>query len=133
VALPTDRGILLPFRVTPGASDIVGAYGDDLRRERTGTILGTRASSGQDTGEVLWDPARGARFDLLRHSAASDAVGDIAVVYAGEAFGQISGERLSEVAVIVDAETILLEVTSVPTADPSPAARAVTAKTTIKR
>lgn len=123
----------MPFRITPGAGDIEGAVGDELRRERTGLILGTRASGGPDTGELAWDPERGAKLDLLRNSAASDAVGDVAAVYIGEAFRQIPGERLREVNVIVDAETIAIEVVTVPSSDTSPAARAVTASTTITR
>ncbi len=133
MALPVDRGIPLPFRITPGAGDIVPAMGDELRRTRTENILGTRASGGPDTGELAWDPERGALLDLLRHSAASDAVGDVAVVYVGEAFRQIPGERLREVSVVVEAETITIDVVSVPSADTSPAARTVSAKTTIKR
>jgi hypothetical protein len=133
MALPIERGIALPFAITPAASDIIGATADDLRRERTGTILSTRASGGQDVGELAWDPERGSRIDLLRLAAASDAVGDVAVVYVSEAFRQIPGERLAEVSVTVDAETITVDVRSLPSADPSPAARSVGASTTITR
>lgn len=133
MALPIDRGIALPFTLAASVGDILSAIGDDLRRERSGTILGTRASGGPDTGELAWDPERGTRLDLLRHSAASEAVGDIAVVYVGEAFAQIPGERLREVSVVVDVETISIEVGSLPAADTSTVARTVTATTTIKR
>ena len=128
-----DRGISLPFQITPGASDIVDATGVDLRRERGNLVLGTRASGGPDVGEIAWDPSRGSRLDLLRHTAASDAAGDVAAVYIDEAFRQIPGERLREVTVTVDAETILIEAQSLPSADVSPTAKTVTVSTTIRR
>ena len=75
------RGIALPFRITPGDADIATVSGDRKREMHIETILGTRASSAGEIGELAWDPDRGSALDSLRNAAASEAVGDFAALY----------------------------------------------------
>lgn len=128
------RGILLPFRITPGHADIALGRGDDLRSTRIGTILGMRATSAGSIGELSWDPDRGSKLDALRNAAASAAIADFAALYLDEAFAQaLPEEALREVAVEIDKTAISITASSALVTDRSRAPTLLTTTTVLRR
>lgn len=101
----------MPFQITPGDADIATGTGDRKRETHIETILGMRASSAGDVGELAWDPDRGSALDSLRNAAASDAVADFAALYVESALAYaLPDESLRAIDVIVDDRAI--EITS---------------------
>lgn len=125
----------MPFRITPGDADIATASGEPLRKTRIATILGTRATSAGEVGELEWDPSRGSKLDALRNAANSDAVAEYAAIYVQQALLQaLPDEVLTAIDVVVDERTIELRTETALAPDGGASARrTLPVTTTIRR
>jgi phage baseplate assembly protein W len=77
-------GLLRPFR-RDEKNDFASGSGVDLVAACAGQVLGTRATSPSGVGEIPWRPEFGSNLQALRHAQNDDALGDLGVVYVGEA------------------------------------------------
>lgn len=128
------RSVVLPFRITPGAVDIVTGTGDELRATRIEVAFGMRATSAGAIGEVSWDHDRGCRLDALRNAATSSAVADFAALYLEEALATAApSERLREVHIEIDNTTISIAAKTALAAEPARTSRTLRTTATIKR
>ncbi len=128
------RGILLPFRITAGDADVATATGNRLRETRISTILGMRASGGNEIGELSWDPDRGSKLEALRNAAASPAAADFAALYVEEALlAALPSESLRAVDVEITDRTIDLKTQTVLSTDPSARPRPLLVTTKLSR
>ncbi len=128
------RGILIPFRITPGAADVVVGSGDDLRETRIGVIFGTRATSANSVGELSWDHDRGSKLDALRNAALSPAVADFAALYLEEALAAaLPDESLVGVDVVIDETSMSITAETALVSDRDRARHTLSTSTSFRR
>jgi len=84
--LPTflGSGLLRPF-LRDQKNDFASGSGTDLIAACVGQVLGTKRSTPNGTGEIPWRPEFGSALQELRHQNNDDVLGDLGVVYVGEA------------------------------------------------
>ncbi len=128
------RGIGLPFRITASDADVATVVGDKLRETHVETILGTRASSAGEIGELAWDPDRGSALDALLNAANGEAVADFAALYAERAFEYaLPDESVRAADVVVDNRTIELTIQFGMSSEQDRSARLLSVSTRMKR
>jgi phage baseplate assembly protein W len=77
-------GLLRPFR-RDQKNDFASGSGADKVAACVGQVLGTKATSPGGVGELPWRPDFGSNLRVLRQQNNDDVLGDLGVVYVGEA------------------------------------------------
>lgn len=77
-------GLLRPF-LRDQKNDFAAGSGADLVAACVGQVLGTKRTTPNGTGELPWRPEFGSALQELRQQNNDDVLGDLGVVYVGEA------------------------------------------------
>lgn len=78
------RGLTHPFR-RDGKGDFANTVGIPLVRSAVTQILGTKAETEFNEGELPWNPEFGSKLHLLKHAPNNQATAELARIYSIEA------------------------------------------------
>lgn len=105
------RGVTHPFR-RDGKGDFQNLVGAELVQRAVSQILGTKAATEFNQGEIQWRPDFGSKLHLLRHAPNNQATHELARLYSVEAVNRWEPRaRITNVNVLSEDPTDLKSLT----------------------